>query len=337
MSNQFTKYTTLLYIVGVLFIIWGVLGGMDAKNYTYSGLSLDDNYTIIKIEEGSPAEAAGLQLGDIVKSTGGIAITDTKGNSKRKRAEIGETREYVVDRNGEELSLQLTFAGMLEKDLNLNRVGNFIGLLFILLGLFSHRKHKTSLSFSFAVFSLCFGFIFLNGPYISAVITRTIVNIISTSVVLFSLTYLAIYMLKYPPESKYLSSDKNRKLIFVPMLILILIIVVLNVLQTDGSGTLRMVMRLLFGAFIICYFGISLITLIRKYAKSSAADRQANGLNMMLAGAVIGLLPILIYFTINTISPGADLPGNDYIFITFIAIPIFFSFALNRLHQGAES
>jgi hypothetical protein len=31
---------------------------MDAKNYTYSGYNLDDNYTVIKIEEGSPAEIA---------------------------------------------------------------------------------------------------------------------------------------------------------------------------------------------------------------------------------------------------------------------------------------
>ena len=337
MSNQFTKYTTLLYIVGVLFIIWGILGAMDAKNYTYSGYNLDDNYTVNKIEKGSPAEMAGLQVGDIVKSTGGIAITDTKAKRNRKRAEIGETREYVVERSGEETTLQLTFAGMTDENRNLNSFGNFIGLLFILLGLFAHRKHKTSLSFSFAVFALCFGFIFSNGPYISTVFLRTVVNIVSTSVVLFSFTYMAIYMLRYPPESKFLDNAKNRKLIYVPMILLILIIIILEAMQTDGSGTLNMVMRLLFGVFIICYFGVSVITLIRKYAKSNSADRQSNGLNMMLIGTVVGLLPILIYFTINTISPGLDLPGNDYVFITFLAIPIFFSLALNQLYKNAEA
>lgn len=337
MSNQFTKYTTLLYIVGVLFIIWGILGAMDAKNYTYIGYNLDDNYTVIKIEEGSPAEIAGLQLGDIVKSTGGIAITDTKAKRNRKRAEIGESREFVVDRNGEEKSLELTYTGMTDKNRNLNSIGNFIGLLFILVGLFSHRKHKTSLSFSFAVFALCFGFLFSSGPYISAIFLSTVVNIVSTSVVLFSFTYMAIYMLRYPPESKFLDNVRNRKLIYVPMILLILIIIILEVMQTDGSGTLNLVMRLLFGAFIICYFGISVITLIRKYAKSSAADKQSSGLNMMLIGTVIGLLPILIYFTINTISPSSDLPGNDYVFITFLAIPIFFSLALNQLYKNAEA
>jgi hypothetical protein len=312
-------------MVGVLFIIWGILGAMDAKNYTYSGYNLDDNYTVIKIEEGSPAEKAGLQMDDIVKSIGGIAITDTKANRNRKRAEIGETRAFVVERNGEETTLQLTYEGMSAKDGTLNRVGNFIGLLFILL------------SFSFAVFALCFGFIFLNGPYISTVFLRTVVNIVSTSVVLFSFTYMAIYMLRYPPESKFLDNAKNQKLIFVPMVLLILIIVILEAMQTDGSGTLNMVMRLLFAAFIIFYFGVSVITLIRKYAKSNAADRQSNGLNMMLIGTVVGLLPILIYFTINTISPGMDLPGNDYVFITFIAIPIFFSLALNQVYKSAEA
>ena len=336
MSNQFTKYTTLLYIVGVLFIIWGVLGAMDAKNYTNRGYQTDDNYKIIKIEEDSPAEKAGLQVGDIVKSTGGIAVTDTKSLKQRQRPEIGETREIVVDRNGDETSLQLTYEGMSAKDGTLNRVGNFIGLLFILLGLFAHRKHKTALSFSFAVFAVCFGFLFTNGPYISAVLLSTIISIISNFIFLFSFTYLVIYMLKFPPESAFLGTAKNRKLIYAPMVLLMAIIIVLEVLQVDGSGTLNMVMRLLFGAFIICYFGIALITLIRKYMKASAADRQSKGLNMMLIGAVVGLLPILIYFTINTISPGMDLPGNDYIFITFIAIPIFFSLALNQVYKSAE-
>ena len=46
----------------------------------------------------------------------------------------------------------------------------------------------------------------------------------------------------------------------------------------------------------------------------------------MLAGA-IGLLPIIIYFTAGVISPGINLPGNDYIFITFLAIPICFAMA----------
>jgi membrane-associated protease RseP (regulator of RpoE activity) len=333
MTNQTSKYNTTLLLVGILFIIWGILGMMDAKNYTYTGYGTDDNWSVINIEEGSPAEASGLQEGDVIKSTGGIAVTDTKARNKRERAKIGETRDIVIDRNGEEQTLQLTFAANPDKNKTNNIVGFIIGLLFIVLGLYANNKHKSALSSAFAVFSVCFGFLFMGGPYISSVLLGSIIGIVSTAILLFSFTALAIYMLRYTPESSFLSS-KNYKLIYVPMLLILGIIIVLEVTQMDSSGTLNMVMRLLFGAFIIVYFLIAIITLIRKYMKASSTDRNEKGLNMMLIGTVIGLLPILIYFTINTLSPGADLPGNDYVFYTFAAIPIFFTLALNKLNSA---
>jgi hypothetical protein len=48
----------------------------------------------------------------------------------------------------------------------------------------------------------------------------------------------------------------------------------------------------------------------------------------MLLGAVLGLLPFLIFFTVNQLSPTTILPGDDYMFLTFAFIPIFFSMAL---------
>ena len=65
MNAQSSKYSTLLLIVGVLFIVWNILGIMDSKNYTYDGFNTDDNFTINKVEAGSPAESAGLQVGDV--------------------------------------------------------------------------------------------------------------------------------------------------------------------------------------------------------------------------------------------------------------------------------
>lgn len=336
MTNQTNKYGSIIVIAGLLFIIWGIFGLLDAKNYTYAGYNTSDNWEVIRIDEGSPAEASGLQLGDVIKSTGGIAVTDTKAINERPRANIGETREMVVDRNNEEVTLQLTYAEMIDKYKTNNMVSFVIGLLFIILGIYANNKHKTSLSFAFAVFSVCFGFLFMNGPYIASVALNSVVGIISTAVFLFSFTALAIYMLRYPPESSFLSG-KNSKLLYVPMLILLAIIVILEIFQPEGSGTLNMVMRLLFGVFIIGYFLIALITLIRKYSRSSSEEKNAQGLNLMLWGVIIGIIPILIYFTVSTLSPGTELPGNDYVFYTFAVMPIFFTMALNKLSQQKET
>ena len=335
MKDQQSKNSTILLLAGIVFIIWSILGMMDAKNYTYDGYSTDDNFTVIKVEEGSPAEQAGIQLGDVLISTGGIAVTDRKALNERQRATIGESREIVVDRNGEETTTQLTYAELTDHDKNLNRFGNILGLLFIIIGLYSNYKFKSELSFAFAVFAICFGFIFTGGPYFSSVILGSIIGILRTAVFLFSFTALAIFMLKYPPESAILSS-KNYRMLFVPMLLILVIIIIIEVTQMDSSGTLNLAMRLLFGAFIIFYFGMSLITLIRKYMRSSLDERNTKGLTAMLIGTILGLLPILVYFTVGLISQGTELPGNDYVFISFAAIPIFFYLALHKLHSSIE-
>lgn len=333
MENYSSKYNSVILIAGILFIIWGILGLMDAKNYTYAGYNTSDNWEVIKIEEGSPAELSGMQLGDVIKSTGGISVTDTKALNKRQRAEIGETRAIVVDRNGEETTLQLTYIKMIDKDRTNNFIGFVIGLLFIVLGIYANNKHKTALSGAFAVFAVCFGFLFMNGPYIASTALSTFVGVISSAVFLFAFTALAIYMLRYTPESSFLSS-KNSKLLYVPMLVLLLIIVVLEVVQPDRSGTLNMVMRLLFGVFIIGYFLIALVTLIKKYSKASSEEKSSNGLNYMLWGVIIGIVPILIEFTIRTISPETEVPGSDYLWYTFAAMPICFTLALNKLYAN---
>ena len=336
MSEQNAKYGITIIIVAILFIIWGVLGMMDAKNYTYDGYSTNDDWSVNKVEEGSPSEASGLQVGDILKSTGGIAVTDSKARNARERATIGETREFIVDRDGEEVTLQLTYAAQPDKDKTNNMIGFIIGLLFVVTGVYANYKHKSQLSTAFAVFSICFGFLFLNGPYLGTGAFSKFISILSTVVVLFSFTALVIYMLRYPPESNFLSS-KNKKLIYVPMLILLVIIIILEITQMDNSASLRLGMRLLFGAFIISYFLIAVITQIRKYKNADVNERSSRGLTLMLIGTIIGLVPILLYFTASTISPGLELPGNDYVFYTFAAIPIFFMLALNKLNANTTA
>ena len=336
MSKLNSKYGMAIYVVAVLFIIWGILGFMDAKNYTQSGYFTGDDWSVLNVEEGGPAEAAGLQVGDLIKSTGGIAVTDTKALNARERPAIGETREIVLDRNGEEVTLQLTYAAIPDDDKTNRMIGFIIGILFVVAGAYAKFKHKSDLSTAFAIFSICFGFLFLSGPYLGTGFFSKLINILSTAVVLFSFTSLVIYMLKYPPESAFLSG-KNRKLIYLPMLVILSIIVVLEVTQVDNSATLNTVMRLLFGAFIISYFLIAVITQIRKYNKADATEKSSKGLTLMLIGTIIGIVPILVYFTIGTISPGTDLPGNDYVFFTFAAIPIFFTMALNKLKANTAS
>lgn len=327
MSDQSTKFDGILKIVAVLFIIWGILGIMDTKNYSYAGYDTDGNNTITQVRDGSPAQAAGMQVGDVMKSYDGILVTDSKAFNNRKRTEIGQTVEIVAERRGEEQILQVTYTELPDKNSTLNMSAFIMGLLFVVLGLYVHLKKKTDLTFAFAVFGVFFGFIWFNGPNINPGFIRNLINSINITIVMFSFVALARFILQYPPQSSFLNGGNNRW-IYAPATLIVAIIWILNFAQPDSTSTLNVTLRMLFGIIIIFYFGLALITLLLKYSKANSDERKSLGLNYMFLGAVLGLLPFLIYFTVNQLSPSTILPGNDYMFLTFGFIPILFSMAL---------
>jgi len=329
MNEQQTKYTTILQIVGVLFIIWGILGLMDAKNYSYSGYNTDGNNTITQVKDGSPAETAGMQVGDVMKSYDGILVTDSKAFFKRKRTEIGQSVEIVVDRSGEEQALQVTYTELPDKNSSLNMFAFIMGLIFVFLGLYVHLKKKTALTFTFAVFGVFFGFIWFNGPNINPGFLSNLVNSVNITIIMFAFVALARLILQYPQQSSFLNGG-NSRWIYAPAALIVVIIWILNFAQPDSTSGLNVTINMLFFVVIVFYFGLALITLIGKYSKANAEERKSSGLNYMLLGAVLGLLPFLIFFTVNQLSPTTILPGDDYMFLTFAFIPIFFSMALMR-------
>ena len=326
MNEKQTKYTTILQIVGVLFIIWGILGLMDAKNYSFSGYSSDNN-TITQVKDETPAENSGMQVGDVIKSYDGILVTDTKAFSKRKRTEIGQTIKIIVDRNGEEQALQITYSALPDKNSTLNMVAFIMGLIFVLLGLYVHLKKKTALTFTFAVFGVFFGFVWFNGPNINPGFLNNLIDSINITIIMFAFVALARFILQYPKESSFLNGG-NSRWIYAPAAVIVLVLWVLNFVQPDSTSGLNVTINMLFFAVILFYFGLSLITLIGKYSKANTEERKSLGLNYMLLGAVLGLLPFLMFFIVNQLSPTTVLPGDDYMFLTFVFIPIFFSMAL---------
>ena len=324
-----SKNTTLLYLAAVVFIVWGILGMLDVKNYTTAGFSSNNN-EITKVEAGGPAEAAGMKVGDRILKNGGIDVDNSKALSERDRPAIGENRTYTVDRDGEEMDLELTFDAQSAKDRNLNMIGTILGFFFIIIGLLTFRKLKNNLSYAYALFAVLFGFLFTNGPYIAAGTLSNIVNSIDGTLAFMAFAFMTIFVYKYPPKSKAIASEGGYRRMFYPAIITILFLWYLNIFQPDNNPTLNTAIQLIVAVTIIFYFGAALVVLIRKYAKATQEDRSALGLNYMLYGVVLGLLPILISFTLAQVAPKLIIPGNDYVFLTFVFIPIFFTMALKQ-------
>jgi hypothetical protein len=326
MKNAVTIKT--IYVLSAAFLVWGIFGLLDVKNEVYSGFK-QNKFKVVSIEEDSPAARAGFQVGDVLLSSDGISIENYKEQEKRPREKVGQERTYVVERDGVEQNIVLTYAGLPQKNKTNRYISFVIGLFFILLPSVLTAKNPSALKVSLGLSMTTFGFLFLNGPYFSNGTLRDLVDVLGIVIITFALTYLADYLLKYAPESKIIAK-KGYQLMFLPMVLIVVIVVGLTVIKPDYSASLNSIVQGIFTLFFLGYLGTSIITLIRKFVRTEPALRKSHGLGLMLLGVCFSLLPLFILFTINAISPGAEVPGEDYIFFGFALIPITFSVALNR-------
>jgi len=333
MSTIKPIHTQLVYVLAVLFIILGFMGYLDFKNYTYLGYESND-YQVTKVEADSPAAEAGMMVGDQMKTVNGMDVRDPKTWDSFSRAKVGDTRTFVSDRNGEEVSYTLTYASQPAKDLLGNRLGWTVGLIFVLMALWAYSKNKTWASLMFAFFALGFGSSFLGGPYIEADALGDFVGTVRFTFVLLAFAFLVAFLLNYPDKDPFLDKKNANMILFGPPVLLSLIILVLEVFDPTSSSMLNTTMDMLFLLFILFYFGWAILKMIKRYKGADSATRESTGLGMMFWGTIIGLVPILLVIIVDNLAPTVSLPGEDFIFLTMVLVPTSFAMAINK-HSAA--
>ncbi|MGE5140001.1 MAG: S1C family serine protease [Rudaea sp.] len=76
-----------------------------------AGLAVDSGVVITDVSQGSPAEAAGLQVGDVIVAIDGKPITDETGLRQAIQShKIGDTITITINRNGRQGNVRATLA-----------------------------------------------------------------------------------------------------------------------------------------------------------------------------------------------------------------------------------
>ena len=126
--NILTSNRILAIVLAVIVLIFGGIRLYDLRNLTYVGFSTDANRVVTEVRAGSPAEAAGLKTGDRLLKVGDIAVSDVKANARRPRPAVGESREFVVERSGQEETLTVTYAVLPDRQMMVDMAGVVTGL-----------------------------------------------------------------------------------------------------------------------------------------------------------------------------------------------------------------
>ncbi|NIN72077.1 MAG: PDZ domain-containing protein [Gemmatimonadetes bacterium] len=335
------KHTTPLLAVGALFLLWGVVGLFDMGNIPYSGYLTGPDNTVIEVDEGSPADAAGLRVGDRVTSINGVSVEDTPALNRMPRAQIGETRTLVVEEAAETTlaageegpatrEVGITFAAQPGKYVALTWAGFIIGLCFLGFGLLAYVKAPSRSALLLAITGLCLGGAFLGGPYIASYALRTIIGTFFLMLVLLGFATLLHCLMEFPMAKAMLGKAHITKVLYAPAVLMALFFLWLIIFEPRGTSTLNSVATVLVGIFIVGYFGLALVALIHSFVKATPDERSKYGLNLMLAGVLIGLLPVTISALVTTFAPSVILPGSDFFFLTMVLIPITMALAVMR-------
>jgi hypothetical protein len=334
---QGAKYRNLFLIVSVILLALGAMAARDVKNQTYTGFQTDGNNKVTMVEEGGPAAAAGLQAGDVLTSVNGIAVTDTKGFFNLHRAAVGATWPYVIQRGGQAMTLEITQAALSTRYVYVARAATLLGFCYLGFTLWAYLSAPGAATVVLAWFGLSFGQSFLGTPYFESPAVRNAISTINTSIVLLGIAALVHFLLAFPTRRPLLERPSGAKLLYGPAIVVSLVNIGFSILQPDSTSGLNIFFRTLFTLLIAGYFLAAIVVLFRRYGAATPADRAAHGLGLMLAGAIIGLGPLLVLQIVTLLSPSTFLPQSQFYFLTLGLIPIAFSIAAVRSAGGRGS
>jgi hypothetical protein len=331
MENQdSSKYKSLFVIMAAIIVILEVIGAIDLLNQSYSGYQINRNNTITNVFPNSPAQKAGIIVGDQMKNDGGIDVKNYKELLQRPRASIGETRTYIFERNGETLSVDMTFAGLPAKEVTLSFTNAAIGFCFLTFGLWAFLKIGNNPTVLLVLVGICAAFDFIHHPYIASytlrMIYRSFVSIIAT----FGFAFLLHFMVVFP-KAKTLMEKKNKMIVlYGPMTLVNLFLLSIIIFQVENTSLIFKFARILFGVSVLSYIGSILVAMMHSYIKATLEERIMHGLKFILFGTILGFAPSVISGIIRFFAPTLALPGSEFYIVFIVLIPISLALACSK-------
>jgi len=321
-----------------LLAVWGIFGLVELGNNPYGGFDWESS-VVVGVDEGSPADRAGLREGDRILSMNGIPLDDRGTLRRQPRAEIGSGQVLVVERTDESTGMiateevEVTYAGMPAREWAFEIVGGVIGLAFLLSGMFVYLKAPSTPSLLFAIVGLGFAGMWLPGPYIGSFVLRAFAANIFFVAFLTAFAALLHLLLIFPRRKKVMERKGAWQLIYLPVVVFALSGIIHAVAELpDGSST---IVLYFLGILFLGYFLFSMAALIHSYVKAAPHERSEEGLNFLLAGVLIGLAPLTCMLVAGAFGVRTDVPGTDFVFLTLALLPVSFALALLRGAKGS--
>jgi hypothetical protein len=339
-DKEVSMYPQRWIVPAALLVIWGIVGLSDMGKTGNGGFSWG-NSVVLAVDPGGPADRAGLREGDRILTMDGIPSNDLEALQRQPRTEVGETRVLEVQRTDEVTgattteTVEVTYGQWPARDRTFNLIAGVIGLVFLSTGLLVFLKAPGTPSLLFAIVGFGFAGILLPSPYIGATGVRQFVSTLFFLAFLTAFAALLHLLLTFPKRKRLVEKKYVWPMIYLPVAVFALAGIV-NLLADIPLDRLRVPAALFLGTLLIGYAILSLVALIHSFVTAAPEERAEEGLNFMLAGVVVGLLPLTCLMVAGLFIRTDTLPGTDFLFLTLILIPISIGAALVKSARGGQ-
>lgn len=321
--------------------LWGLWGLVDLGNRPSGGFDWG-NSEVIAVEPGGPADRAGLRRGDRILTMGGVSPSDLAALRRQPRTGIGETTVLVVERTDATTgattteNIEITYSGLPARDRTIDIVAGVIGFVFLLSGLIVVLKTQSSPALLFTGVGFGFAAMLSPSPYIGSYGLRIVTTALLFVPFLTGFACLLHFLLVFPKRKRVMDKKVVTWLMYLPVLVFTLS-AVSNFLVDYQMSALRAYAPFLLGIIMGAYVVLSLVALVHSFVTAGPGERAAEGLSFMLAGAVMGLLPLFVMIVAGNFVRTDQIPGSDLVFLPMILIPISFAAALLKTARASEA
>jgi hypothetical protein len=334
------NYGALRFLFGAMVVValdLALVAILDISSTPYSGFQVTPDYKVIHIAPNSPAAMAGLKEGDFVFELGGIRTDQLHALARQPRARIGEEVAVAVLRDQAKLELLVKQTALPGKGLFLAWSGNLMALIMLALGLVVYWKSPNKVSSLYFLSNFCFALAFMKPPYLETTVLR---NIVAFNFIFFITMGFAffLHLAVVFPRPKPLITDGSfwEMIIYVPAPLMAINYLGLRLLQPRADLLVNRVLHEVFALLVLACLVLTLAAIVHSFR--TAKDPETwRAVNLLLPSALLGILPALTVFLLETFRPTWNLPGEGYYPLLAILVPLSFGWAIWKCKRPAES
>jgi hypothetical protein len=295
--------------------VWGTSGVLQQRSAGQGGYSTGLGALVSDVEEGGPADVAGLRIGDRITGAGNTAFHHPWSKPDKATVGVGNTQTLAVERGEEHLNIDLVWKNLSDAFWRSLWVDFLITSGFLGFGLWAYLASRTFPGLVLALFGVCYGVAAFDGPSVEPLdggirFLQYVLSFLST-VLLFH------FLMVFPKRKTVFGRRVPGWLVYAPFMPFVLFGLAQWVIFPALVPEYRMVTTVT----DLFFMALLVIALIHTWVTLGREELRRTRFNLILWGLAIAIGPNLILGLLGLASPGLTLPGSDFLPVLGVAIP----------------